>query len=273
MSLLSYIDQSYIRIFDAIFSRLHQPTPAADVLDRCKIISHRGEHDGEEVKENSITAFDRAAEAGVWGIELDVRWTSDLVPVVAHDPDLNRVHDIDAPIAGISWPLLQRMTPDVPTLAQVVDRFGGRVHLMIEIKHLNWPAPDQQSSILRDVLSPLKPEVDYHIMALRLASLTRISGFPAESMVAIANYQPSKYSRWVADKRWGGLCAHYGMMRKALIEKHHNYGQKVGTAYPKSRNCLFRELNRGVDWIFSNDAVFLMDIINEEKNILARPTQ
>jgi glycerophosphoryl diester phosphodiesterase len=28
----------------------------------------------------------------------------------------------------------------------------------------------------------------------------------------------------------------------------------VGTGYVRTPNCLFRELNRGVDWIFSNHA-------------------
>ena len=30
--------------------------------------------------------------------------------------------------------------------------------------------------------------------------------------------------------------------------------------FPSSRNTLFRELNRGIEWIFSNDAVALQHI-------------
>jgi len=36
----------------------------------------------------------------------------------------------------------------------------------------------------------------------------------------------------------------------------------VGTAYIKSRNSLFRELNRGVEWIFSNNAIEIQSIRN-----------
>jgi len=39
-----------------------------------------------------------------------------------------------------------------------------------------------------------------------------------------------------------------------LVQKHLEVGQKVGTGYPDSRNCMSRELNRGVNWLFSNDA-------------------
>jgi len=36
--------------------------------------------------------------------------------------------------------------------------------------------------------------------------------------------------------------------------------QMVGTAYIKSKNSLFRELNRGVEWVFSNNAIEIQSI-------------
>ena len=39
-------------------------------------------------------------------------------------------------------------------------------------------------------------------------------------------------------------------MNRTILRKHHRNGRKIGTGYVRSRNCLFRELNRGVDWIF-----------------------
>jgi glycerophosphoryl diester phosphodiesterase len=54
-------------------------------------------------------------------------------------------------------------------------------------------------------------------------------------------------------------------MRRALIARHKACGQKVGTAYPASRNCLFREINRGVDYIFSNNAGELQAILKEAR--------
>ena len=41
-------------------------------------------------------------------------------------------------------------------------------------------------------------------------------------------------------------------------------GQKIGVGYPKSKNNLFREINRGVEWIFCNDAVRLSGILRTE---------
>lgn len=265
MPLLSYVDNSYLRIMDLIFAHRSQPVPSLERLNDCKLIAHRGEHDNVTIFENTMAAFEQAANADIWGIELDVRWTSDLVPVVAHDLDLKRVYGVAAPIAELSRPMLQQRAEAVPSLSEVVARFGGRLHLMIEIKHSEWPDPVRQSRILQDILSALRPVEDFHFMALQPQVLTRISGFPAESMVAIANYRPALYSRWVLEKHWGGLCAHYGLMRSTLIQRHHARAQKVGTAYPASRNSLFRELNRGVDWIFSNNAAELQPMIDAER--------
>jgi glycerophosphoryl diester phosphodiesterase len=37
----------------------------------------------------------------------------------------------------------------------------------------------------------------------------------------------------------------------------------LATGYVNSKNCLFRELNRGVEWIFSDNAVELQKVVNQ----------
>ena len=44
-----------------------------------------------------MDAFVLAEEKGVFGIELDFRWTKDLVPVVVHDPDLCLLYTSPSP--------------------------------------------------------------------------------------------------------------------------------------------------------------------------------
>ncbi|MDA8139182.1 MAG: glycerophosphodiester phosphodiesterase [Desulfobacteraceae bacterium] len=270
MPIASFIEHSYIGLLDLIFNRLRQPTPSAEALKRCKIIAHRGEHDTVRVKENTLAAFDQAAGAGLWGVELDVRWTRDMVPVVAHDPDLRRVWGHDAAIVDLSREQLKRMEPEIPSLREVVARFGARLHLMIEIKQNPWPDPSGQIQSLREHLASLRAVTHYHFMALHPMTLDHLRGFPGACLVCIAYYLPYQYSQWVMRNQWGGLCAHYGMMSRAVIAKHHRQGQSIGTAYPSSRNCLFREINRGVDWIFSNHAAALQRIVQNQLKTIAR---
>ena len=38
--------------------------------------------------------------------------------------------------------------------------------------------------------------------------------------------------------------------------------EAVATGFVKSRNCLYREMNRGMAWIFSNDAVAMQRLLD-----------
>ena len=270
MPITPLIESCYMRLVDGIFKRKQQPTPSPSALKKCKLIAHRGEHDNVAVMENSLPAFEHALEADVWGIELDIRWTADLEPVVFHDADLSRLFRRPDQIGDLSFKQLRKRVRLIPSLAEVVERFGKRSHLMIEIKHHQWPDPKRQSRKLLEALAPLAPAEDYHLMVLDPAILAPLSGFPTRCMIAIAYHWPDRYSRWVVEHDWGGLATHYSMLRQSLIGRHRSRGQKVGTAFPNSRNCLFRELNRGVDYIFSNHAVSLQNIV---KRVSSASTQ
>ena len=96
MNISFWIEKCLHRGVDLFYEKMPQSFPDTEKLKQCKIISHRGEHDNKMVYENTIPAFDRVNEAGVWGIEFDIRWTKDLKPVVFHDRDLPRVFKSDS---------------------------------------------------------------------------------------------------------------------------------------------------------------------------------
>jgi glycerophosphoryl diester phosphodiesterase len=60
---------------------------------------------------------------------------------------------------------------------------------------------------------------------------------------------------------YGGVAGHYALVSDTAIWRLHASGLKVGTGYPRSRSCLFREIRRGVDWIFSNHAAEVRQLI------------
>lgn len=248
------LERGYLRLTDFIFHHMHQPRPSPERLARSRLIAHRGEHDNVTVLENTLPAFEQAVAAGVWGIEMDVRWTRDAVPVVIHDADLMRVHGVAERVDRLTWQVLRQRVPAVPGLAEVAARFGGRMHLMLEIKPVTWPDPATRSRTLQEALSPLAPVEAFHLMALAPQTLLALSAFPPRSRIAIAYHWPAGFSRWVARHQWGGVCSHFAIVHNAMIRRHHALGQCIGTGFPASRNCLYREINRGVDWIFSNNA-------------------
>ena len=98
-----------------------------------EIVAHRGAN--REAPENTLPAFRRAIEMGVQGIELDVQYTRDDVPVVHHDPAL-AARDVGGVRPSISSLTLNAMRAmgDVPTLDEVLDFVDGRCRLYVEIK-------------------------------------------------------------------------------------------------------------------------------------------
>ncbi len=102
-------------------------------------VAHRGLHDlNNTCWENTLSAFARAADRG-YAIECDVHLTSDGVPVVIHDHDLQRLAGQD----GFVW---QRTAAEMaalriggtqdhaPTLEEMLKLVDGRVPLVIELK-------------------------------------------------------------------------------------------------------------------------------------------
>ncbi len=264
MQLPAVVEKSLIAGIDLFFKIRPQPMPAKDRLRQCKLVSHRGEHDARRgIFENTMAAFDRAAQVGVWGIELDVRWTRDLQPVVIHDPDLNRVFGLDMKIVGMTRAELQARCPAVPSLSEVIQRYGGKLHLMVEIKAEPYPDARRQNDIFAECFSPLTPGQDYHLISLDPGMLELITFVSPSELMAISTLNLPQLSELVIQKNYGAIAGHYLLVNSSILAKHHRRGQKVGTGYPRSKNCLWREINRGVDWIFSNNAGELQQIVNK----------
>lgn len=99
--------------------------------------AHRGLH-GDGRAENSLSAFRAAVDAG-YGIELDVRLSSDGELVVFHDESLERVTGVPGLVCEKSAEELSKIklsaTDDtVPTFLEVLRLVDGRVPLLVEIK-------------------------------------------------------------------------------------------------------------------------------------------
>jgi glycerophosphoryl diester phosphodiesterase len=263
MAVPVFAERAYMRLVDALVARRRQPRPSSDALRRCRLISHRGEYDNRSVMENSLAAFDRAAAAGVWGIECDVRWTRDGVPVVTHDADLMRLRGDRRRVDEMTFAQLRVCFPGVAALADLVERFGRRLHLMIEFKHdPRWSNSTRQNRSVAPIFSALRPVEDFHFLTLAPHLPPPVTFAPDRAWVSIAAHWPDKLCRHVLARDWAGVCGHYSVMRASLIRRLQHSGKRVGTGYADSPHCLFRELNRGIDWIFSNRAAAMQAVVN-----------
>jgi len=261
--LIFYLERALLSLVNLGFMFIPRCRPMRAALIDCKIISHRGEHDNRRVRENTFAAFTPAAEAGCWGLEFDVRWTRDLQPVVFHDANTQRVFGIDLAISQLSLAQLQQRIPEIPTLREVVDRFGGQQHLMVELKGDDLAAYANRAERLRDIFAALEPASDYHFLALQAELFELVEFAGTRACLPVAEFNIGELSRIALQREYAGVCAQYLLLSRALISRHHLQGQHLGSGFAASKNGLFREINRGVDWIFTNHAVRLEAIRQE----------
>ena len=102
--------------------------------------AHRGLHDdSKNIPENSEAAFRAAAERG-YGVEIDVRMTSDDEPVVFHDDDLDRMCESPARVDETDSEQLAALRlggtqEAIPSLDGALEAVDGRTPIIIELKH------------------------------------------------------------------------------------------------------------------------------------------
>ena len=102
----------------------------------------------------------------------------------------------------------------------------------------------RQKNILRDCFASLVPRQNYHLMSLTPEMFDLITFVPTSTLIPIATLNVPHFSQLALAKDYCGIAGHYLLLTNAKLAKHRKKGQLVGTGYPASKNCLFREINR-----------------------------
>lgn len=106
-------------------------------------IAHRGA--SGYAPENTMAAFEKAFEMGADMLELDVQLSKDGQVVVIHDSTVERTTNGQGKVGDLTLEELQKLDAGswyhtefkgeiIPTLAEVLEHYGGRIGLLIEIK-------------------------------------------------------------------------------------------------------------------------------------------
>jgi glycerophosphoryl diester phosphodiesterase len=148
------------------------------------VVAHRGFSALEA--ENTVPAFEAALAAGADGIELDVRVTADGVPVVLHDPTVDRttdgrgiVRDLRlAELKALRIPTRDGGTTEVPTLEEVLHLLSGRTLLDVEIKNL-----------------PGEPDFEPEIERAVEATIGALAATAFEGPVLVSSFNPASLAR------------------------------------------------------------------------------
>ena len=134
-----------------------------------KPLAHRGFHDcnGSFTKgsgpENSRESIFHAINNGL-GIEIDVRFTKDYVPIVIHDDYLKRLCGVDNYLSNYNYNEIKLLKLNnnerLPTLFEVLSIVNGKAPILIEFKKLNKTQEqkffkNELYSLLKKYLGPI----------------------------------------------------------------------------------------------------------------------
>ncbi|UQZ82128.1 Glycerophosphoryl diester phosphodiesterase [Paenibacillus konkukensis] len=116
-------------------------------------LAHRGYP--KKYPENTLVSFQAALDLSFSHLELDVNLTKDGVPVVIHDPTVNRTTNGKGRVVDYTWEELQRLRTggeqSIPLLKDVLALAKGRAKVDIELKQSGDLYPGLEEKVLETV--------------------------------------------------------------------------------------------------------------------------
>lgn len=191
------------------------------------VLGHRGAP--QRAPENSLRAFALAMEAGADGVELDVQRSADGVPVVIHDPTLERTGHGAGAVASLSWREISRLSGDgepIPSLEQAAAwAAAAGAWLNVELK---------AAGVEEATLAVLE--------SAGMLETSLLSSFSAETMRELARLAPGARRFLLADE-W-----HEGVQRAAAGAAVQGICLRVDAASPLALEVVRREGHEVVVW-------------------------
>lgn len=144
------------------------------------VIGHRGA--AAYAPENTLEAIHTAADMGVKWIELDVKLTKDMVPILFHDDDLDRTTNGHGPVANMNFADIRDLETGswfsdsfagikIPTLEEAIEVILARdLGVNLEIKPCPGREKDTAEAML-DLLSQIWDDRD----RLLISSFSHVS--------------------------------------------------------------------------------------------------
>lgn len=237
--------------FDLVYGLLPRQLSARAVEPL--LVGHRGVYEHPEIKENTLAAFDVAVARGA-GIEFDLHLTRDRVVVVHHDETLARVHGAPHALRDLTLAQLQEIAPAVPTLEEVLDRYGHSCpHYFLEPKVRQR---DSREILARSVAESLRRRrlTSYSTVLstdpAMLDTARELMPGIAKAMVFFVDYRAAvRYVRRHGDTGLAGWYFTYPVAVKGVLEKR---GLHVGVGQIDYHNTHRRYRNLGFRYHFTN---------------------
>lgn len=236
------------------------------------VVAHRG--DKVHAPENTLSAFKLAAEKGADAVEFDVKLTTDGQVIVLHDPTVDRTTDgtgnvAQLPLAALrdldagAWFSGQFRGEKIPTLDEVFETVGKRIHMNVELTNYSTP---------RDALVPKVVELvkkhglesrvffsSFFVRNLRKARLL-LPEVPRGllTMSGLLGYWGRTFG-WRGD--YAALNPYLTDVNAGLVHRLHAAGKRLNVWTVNAEVDLKRMVGLGVDGIITDDPALALRLL------------
>jgi len=245
-------------------------------LPRPTVIAHRG--DKTQAPENTLAAFTMAAQKGADAIEFDVKLTIDGQVVVLHDQTVDRTTNGTGNISRLPFTALRDLDAGawfseqfrgerIPTLDEVFETAGKRLHMNVELTNYATPNDDLVSKVIESVKKH------------RVQDCTLFSSFLPRNLRKARLLQPEVprglltmsglLGFWGRTFSWRGdyfaLHPSLAEVNPGLILRVHATGKRVHVWTVNSEEDMKRMIGLGVDAIFTDDPGLALRLLGRSK--------
>lgn len=233
---------------------------------RSLIFAHRGAN--REAAENTRSAFDRALNYPIDGIETDVQLSRDEVAVLWHDRFLNKLPGLSSRhIDDYDYSQLSVMNfaghfgqgvEGIVSLQEFLDAYRNRCRLLIEIKNRDWEERARHEIKVRQTLDK--------VGAIRSDEIL-VSSFDLPSLIYAQQYRPGfplvynfETDQTLADAErvlaehlfLHGLCLPIATLDEHFVRLLREKGKSIAVYTCNSDEQISKALQLGVDILISD---------------------
>ena len=206
------------------------------------LLGHRGARASADIPENTFASFDLALAHACSGFEFDVRLTACDTAVVCHDPKVGKIAVSRAQASQL---------PQLPRLSQVLQRYGQRAFLDIELK-----VEDLESKVLA-ALHEYPPRHGYVVSSFLPEVVMEMEARSASVSIGIICESPSQLARW-PELPADYVIAHHSLVDESLVQKVKQAGLKIFVWTVNEEEAMRRFASFGVDGIISDETELLV---------------
>jgi glycerophosphoryl diester phosphodiesterase len=185
------------------------------------VVGHRGACG--HAPENTLKSFAKAIEMGCQRVEFDVHLSQDGIPVVIHDPTVDRTTNGKGSVNSFRLVDLKKLDAgegeQVPILAEVMDFCRGKAEIQIELKD-----PDSPSAVA-DLIKEGWGLKDVVVTSFDLSLLKQFAKQMPGIPLGLLNKDPNLDMVSVAlghGHQW--ICPRFDLATRGLVDKAHQAG-------------------------------------------------